>query len=171
MPDVRPGRYISTLLPHLMRTTLIAVFAISLSCCGREDSRSVAHPVRTGPVRPSPIAPPAPTPTVAIEPMRVGGEVVEPIEVFRTGPDYSRIPPSARGLGVCIFESTIGADGHVTGIRLLRPYRVAPTCKPAIDEFARTLALWRYKPASFRGRPVPVYLTVTVTHCISCTEE
>lgn len=103
--------------------------------------------------------------------MRVGGEVLEPTEVSRVYPDYARIPPSARGLGLCIFESTIDAEGAVTGIRLLRPYRVASKCKPAVDEIARTLALWRYKPATYRGRPVPVYLTVTVTHCISCTDE
>ena len=103
--------------------------------------------------------------------MRVGGEVLEPFEVFRVAPDYSRIPPSARGYGVCIFESTVGIDGAVTGIRLLRPYHVAPRCKPAVDEIARTLGLWRYRPATYRGQPVPVYLTVTVTHCISCMDE
>lgn len=156
-----------------MRTTLIGVLAVSLSFCGRAGSRPNARSVQTATLSPSPIAPPspAPIPTVAVEPMRVGGEVLEPIEIFRAGPDYSRIPSSARGLGVCIFEITIATDGSVTDVRLLRPYHVAPKCKPAVDEFAHTLLLWRYKPATYRGRPVPVYLTVTVTHCISCTDE
>lgn len=103
--------------------------------------------------------------------MRVGGEVLAPIELSRVYPDYARIPDSARGLSLCIFESVIDAEGKVTNVRLLRPYRVARKCKPAIDEMARTLALWRYRPATYRGTPVPVYLTVTVTHCISCTDE
>ena len=28
------------------------------------------------------------------------------------------------------------------------------------------IARWRYKPATLEGRPVPVYLTVTVTYSL-----
>ena len=103
--------------------------------------------------------------------MRVGGEVTEPVEISRVAPDYSRIPDSARGLSVCIFEAVIDKSGAVINVHRLRPRAVSPKCKPVLDEIARTLPLWRYRPATYKGRVVSAYLTITVTHCTSCMDE
>jgi protein TonB len=94
----------------------------------------------------------------AEEPMRVGGEVKEPIEVSRVKPQYPEAARKARMQGVVILEAIITKDGSVSDVRILRGIN------PLLDNAAmRAVQQWRYKPATFNGRPVPVYLTVTVT--------
>ena len=89
---------------------------------------------------------------------RVDATVEAPIIVERVEPVYR--PSFRRGgkQGVVILEATIGEDGCVREIRLKK--RV----DPALDlEAARAVTQWKYRPAKYQGRPVAVYLTVTVT--------
>ena len=98
--------------------------------------------------------------------MRVGGEVSTPEEISRVPVDLSGVSPEVRGYSVCIMEAVIDRDGAVTTIRTLRPSPVPMKARPVINAIARAVKQWRYKPAVYRGRPVSVYLTVTVTHCL-----
>ncbi len=92
------------------------------------------------------------------EPMRIGGEVKEPIEISRVKPQYPEAARKARMQGVVILEAIITKDGSVSDVRILRGIN------PLLDNAAmRAVQQWKYKPATFNGRPVPVYLTVTVT--------
>jgi protein TonB len=92
------------------------------------------------------------------EPMRVGGEVKEPIEISRVKPQYPEAARKARMQGVVILEAIITKVGNVESVRVLRGLN------PLLDNAAmRAVQQWKYKPATFNGRPVPVYLTVTVT--------
>jgi protein TonB len=92
------------------------------------------------------------------EPMRVGGEVKEPVEISRVKPQYPEAARKARMQGVVILEAIITKDGSVSDVRVLRGIN------PLLDNAAmRAVQQWKYKPATFNGRPVPVYLTVTVT--------
>lgn len=92
------------------------------------------------------------------EPMRIGGEVKEPIEISRVKPQYPEAARKARMQGVVILEAIITKDGSVSDVRVLRGIN------PLLDNAAmRAVQQWKYKPATFNGRPVPVYLTVTVT--------
>ena len=94
----------------------------------------------------------------AEEPMRVGGEVKEPIEISRVRPQYPEAARKARMQGVVILEAIITKDGAVSDVRVLRGIN------PLLDNAAmRAVQQWKYKPATFNGRTVPVYLTVTVT--------
>ena len=94
----------------------------------------------------------------AEEPMRVGGEVKEPIEISRVRPQYPEAARKARMQGVVILEAIITKEGSVADVRVLRGIN------PLLDNAAmRAVQQWKYKPATFNGRPVPVYLTVTVT--------
>lgn len=98
----------------------------------------------------------------AEEPMRVGGEVKEPIEVSRVKPQYPEAARKARMQGVVILEAIITKDGSVSDVRILRGIN------PLLDNAAmRAVQQWKYKPATFNGRPVPVYLTVTVTFTLN----
>ena len=64
----------------------------------------------------------------------------------------------ARLQGIVILEAIITKDGNVESVRVLRGIN------PLLDNAAmRAVQQWKYKPATFNGRPVPVYLTVTVT--------
>lgn len=92
------------------------------------------------------------------EPLRVGGEVKEPIEITRVKPQYPEAARKARMQGVVILEAIITKTGDVESVRVLRGLN------PLLDNAAiRAVQQWKYKPATFNGRPVPVYLTVTVT--------
>jgi protein TonB len=96
------------------------------------------------------------------EPMRVGGEVKEPIEISRVRPQYPEAARKARMQGVVILEAIITKDGNVESVRILRGIN------PLLDNAAvRAVQQWKYKPATFNGRAVPVYLTVTVTFTLN----
>lgn len=92
------------------------------------------------------------------EPLRVGGDVKEPVEISRVQPIYPEAARKARLQGIVILEAIITKDGNVESVRVLRGIN------PLLDNAAmRAVQQWKYRPATFNGRPVPVYLTVTVT--------
>ena len=58
--------------------------------------------------------------------------------------------------GVVILEATIGTDGHVTDVKILRSI-------PLLDAAALdAVKQWEYTPTTLNGQPVPVIMTVTV---------
>ena len=58
--------------------------------------------------------------------------------------------------GVVILEATIGADGKVKDVRVLRSI-------PLLDQAAiDAVRQWEYTPTLLNNVPVPVIMTVTV---------
>ena len=90
-------------------------------------------------------------------PIRVGGNVPQPVKTS----DVAPVPPEqavrAGSKGVVIVEITIGADGAVNDARNLRS--IPPLDEAALDAVRR----WRYEPTLLNGRPVPVIMTATVS--------
>ena len=71
-------------------------------------------------------------------------------------PLYPAIAQSARVQGIVIIEATIGADGRVTDVTVLRSI-------PLLDAAALTaVRQWEFSPTLLNGIPVPVIMTVTV---------
>jgi protein TonB len=96
-------------------------------------------------------------PGLSDEPLRVGGDVKAPQLTNRVEPQYPEAARKARMEGVVILEAIITADGNVEDVRVLK------SVNPLLDASAvRAVQQWKYKPATFNGRAVPVYLTVTV---------
>ncbi len=90
-------------------------------------------------------------------PIRIGGEVVPPEPISRPQPLYPDIARKARVTGVVIVEAIIDKQGNVTDARVLRGLPMG------LSEAATNAILrWKYRPATLNGRPVAVYLTVTV---------
>jgi protein TonB len=91
-------------------------------------------------------------------PIRIGGEVVPPELITKVQPVYPEIARKARVQGVVIVEAIIDKQGNVVEGRILRglPMGVSEAAVAAIHK-------WKYRPAILNGRPVSVYLTVTVT--------
>ncbi|MFI5167302.1 MAG: energy transducer TonB [Thermoanaerobaculales bacterium] len=91
-------------------------------------------------------------------PIRIGGEVVAPVLRTKIQPTYPEIARKARVQGTVIVEAIIDKQGNVTDARVLRglPMGVSDAAVAAIQK-------WKYTPATLNGRPVSVYLTVTVT--------
>jgi protein TonB len=101
-----------------------------------------------------PEAPPPPPPPPA--PVRVGGAIQPPKKVKDVPPTYPPIAQSARVQGVVILEATIGPDGRVQDVRVLRSI-------PLLDASAiEAVRQWQYTPTLLNNVPVPVIMTVTV---------
>jgi protein TonB len=63
--------------------------------------------------------------------------------------------------GVVIMEATIGVDGKVTDVRLLRPI-------PLLDQAAlEAVRQWEYEPTIVNGVAVPVVMTVTLNFALT----
>ena len=91
------------------------------------------------------------------EPLRVGGEVIEPIEISRVEPDCGQLHGAEHP---AVVELIVSETGLVRAARVLRTG--TPATKPAILAAVRQ---WRFRPATFNGKPVEVYLTVTTRGC------
>ena len=106
------------------------------------------------PIRSAPPPPPVPAP---VKPVRIGGDIDRPTLLHRVNPDYPQIAISARKEGVVILEATVGADGAVSNVRVLRS-------EPLLDNAAvDAVKQWRYSPLQLNGRAQPFILTVTVS--------
>lgn len=109
-------------------------------------------------------APDAPEPVrfktasgVEMVPVRVGGDIKEPVKIKSVAPIYPPDAQRARVQGTVILEAVIDTDGTVKQARVLRS-------APGLDESAvNAVRQWEYTPTIFNGVAVPVIMTVTVT--------
>ena len=97
----------------------------------------------------------------APQPIRVGGAIKPPTQTKRVAPPY---PPEAQAAGVqgvVIMEATIGVDGKVTDVRVLRSI-------PLLDQAAMDAARqFEYTPTVIDGVTVPVIMTVTINFTLT----
>lgn len=84
--------------------------------------------------------------------------VTPPVALESAPLAYPELARRARVDGVVVLEATIGVDGSVRDVRVLRGAN--PLLDPAAVEGVRR---WRYLPARIGERPVAVYLKVVVT--------
>lgn len=95
-------------------------------------------------------------PTAPVEPVRVGGSIRPPVKIRDAQPVYPSMAITARIEGIVIIDATIGTDGRVLDVRLLRPL-------PFLDQAALdAVRQWQFTPTLLNGVPVPVLMTVTV---------
>jgi protein TonB len=100
---------------------------------------------------------PPPPPVRATGPLRVGGIIHPPEKIVHVAPVYPGIARSAHVSGVVVLEATIGADGTVREVKVLRSI-------PLLDQAASdAVRQWRFTPTLLNGQPVPVLMTVTVS--------
>ncbi len=78
--------------------------------------------------------------------------------VKRVEPKYPDTAAALHLTGVVILEATVGADGCVESVAVLRS-RHALLDKAAVE----ALREWRYSPLVLNGVPTPFVLTVTFT--------
>ena len=97
----------------------------------------------------------------APSPVRVGGTIKQPAQTKRVNPPY---PPEAQAKnvqGVVIMEATVGTDGKVLDVRILRSI-------PLLDQAALdAVRQWEYAPTVVNGIPVPVVMTVTLNFTLT----
>jgi protein TonB len=97
----------------------------------------------------------------APQPIRVGGEIKPPTQTKRVTPPYPTEAQAAGVQGIVIMEATIGADGKVTDVRVLRSI-------PLLDQAAMdAVRQFEYTPTVINGVAVPVLMTVTVNFALT----
>ena len=109
---------------------------------------------------------PAAAPTAEAKPeetaaVRVGGAIREPRKLKHVSPVYPDIARQARVQGVVILECTIGHDGRVTHVTVLRGIPLLEAA--AVDAVKE----WVYAPTFVNGVPARVIMTVTVNFKLS----
>jgi protein TonB len=110
-----------------------------------------------------PLAPPPST--MGRAPVRVGGQIRAPKLVTRVEPKYPEIALAARTSALLILEATVGTDGRVTDVKVLRGH-------PLFDEAAvDAVRQWRYQPLLLNGIPVHFVVTVTLQFNIRIQEQ
>jgi TonB family protein len=87
----------------------------------------------------------------------VGGEVSSPRLIEKTEPHYPLSARKQKKSGVVVLEAIVEQDGRVGSVWIARP------TDPDLDAAAsEAVHQWRYEPALKDGKPVRVFLTVTV---------
>jgi protein TonB len=104
------------------------------------------------------IPPPPPMPEA---PIRTGGEIQAPALVKQVAPVYPPLAVSAGVEGIVILEATVGRDGRVEGLSVLRSVKLLENA--ALDAVRQ----WRYAPLLLNGKPERFILTVTVNFSLT----
>jgi protein TonB len=108
-----------------------------------------------------PPPPPPPPPPQPRAPVRAGGQIQPPSLIERVPPVYPPLAVSAGIQGVVILEATVGQDGRVEEVSVLRSVGL-------LDRAAmEAVRQWRYEPLLLNGLPVRFILTVTVSFNLS----
>jgi TonB family protein len=98
-------------------------------------------------------------PAAQVQPIRVGGQIAAPRQIKRVQPACPSAPIGSGG--VVILEATVGDDGLVKDVKVLRS---APG-RPDIDQSAiQAIRQWEYTPTRLNNVAVPVIMTVTVVY-------
>jgi TonB family protein len=96
-------------------------------------------------------------PAASGQPLRVGGNIPEPIKIRNVSPVYPPEAQQARLQGSVIIEAVIDAEGNVADTKVL--HAVEPSLGAAALDAVRQ---WKYKPTLLNGVPVPIIMIVTV---------
>jgi protein TonB len=103
---------------------------------------------------------PAEAAAPTIKAVRIGGRMKPPALLHRVNPEYPALALAARVQALLILEATVGEDGHVKEVTVLRG-------QPLFDEPAvAAVKQWRYRPLLLNGVPTPFILTVTLKFSI-----
>ena len=105
--------------------------------------------------------PPPPVPPAPRAPVRTGGQIQAPALVKRVPPVYPPIAVNAQVQGVVILEATVGRDGRVEEVAVLRSLPLLD--RAAIDAVRQ----WVYAPLLLNGQAERFILTVTVSFSLS----
>ena len=114
-------------------------------------------------VAPPPPPPPPLPPRAPSTHVRIGGNIQAPTLIHRVEPSYPHIAVVAKVRGLVILEATVGADGAVDSVRVLRGVKFLD--QAAVDAVRQ----WRYSPLVLNGVPTAFVLSVTLS--FSAKEE
>jgi protein TonB len=94
------------------------------------------------------------------QPVRIGGNIQAPALVKRVEPVYPDIALVAKVTGLVILEASVGVDGTVESVRVLRSVKFLD--QAAVDAVKQ----WKYSPLVLNGVPTPFVLSVTLNFSV-----
>jgi periplasmic protein TonB len=95
-------------------------------------------------------------------PLKITSEMERPHRIKIVKPEYSHAAIRSQLQGDVVLQAIISETGVVEDVQIVKPLN------PLLDKAAITaVRQWLYKPAMFNGRPVRVYLSVTITFRLS----
>ncbi len=101
-----------------------------------------------------PDGPPGPG---VMQAMRLTGDITPPQKVYAPTPRYTEEGRQSRTQGVVILEAIVDTEGNVNNVRVLKGLPNGLS-----EEAVQTASTWKYKPALLDGKPVPVFLNLTI---------
>jgi outer membrane biosynthesis protein TonB len=102
----------------------------------------------------------------------VGDGVTAPILIYSVEPEFSEQARKQKIAGSCVVSMTVGTDGKVSDVRVVssiadslsKPDKKDRAAALSLDEKAvEAVQQYRFKPATFQGKPVPVDLKVGIS--------
>ncbi|MGH9793595.1 MAG: energy transducer TonB [Candidatus Acidiferrales bacterium] len=97
----------------------------------------------------------APPPPVAM-PVRVGGRVKAPRQIYAPQPFYPPLARQARVQGDVLLDAVIDEQGNVVKLSVVSGHPLL------LDAAIKTVSQWRYEPTLLNDKPVALRLIVTV---------
>ncbi len=94
--------------------------------------------------------------TSGAAPVRVGGDVKPPIKIKDAKPVYPPMARQTRTQGTVILELTIGDDGKVKAVKVLKSLTLLDAA--ATDAVKQ----WEFKPTMLNGKAISVIMTTAV---------
>jgi len=89
--------------------------------------------------------------------MHPGGGVSNPVLIYAPDPEFSDEARRAKYQGVCVVGLIVDAQGNPQRVRIVRPLGMG------LDEKAlEAVREYKFKPATYQGRPVPVEINIEV---------
>ncbi len=121
------------------------------------ESKAAANPLPAS-ASASPSPDPRPNKNEKEKIFKVGGDVVAPVPIYKPEPGYTPEAKKAKLEGTVLMWLTIDASGNVRDVRVQRALGGGLT-----ESAVNTVRTWKFKPATKRGKPVPVEVMVEVT--------
>ena len=106
----------------------------------------------------------APALAAQVKPVRIGGNIKAPQQIKKAAPKCPAVTPGA-GL-IVILEATIGADGLVKDVRVLRPNPADDKQTGYVQEAMNAVRQWEYTPTLLNNVPTAVIMTATITFTV-----
>lgn len=123
------------------------------------SSAPISRPVvlTVNPAQMMPVStPPPPVPQYG-EPLHLTEEAARALAVQTIDPVYPQDAKPQKLQGLVVLQTTIGRDGSVQDVKLVRGYFVL--AKAAIAAVKQ----WRFRPSTINGRPVEAQTVITLT--------
>jgi TonB family protein len=88
--------------------------------------------------------------------VRVGGDVKPPLKTKTVPPVYPSGAVQAKIQGVVIVDATVGTDGKVKDVKVIRSIKMLD------DAAVAAVRQWEFKPTAIDNHPVQVITTIPV---------